>query len=196
MMLNEYKKLSLLRLNLQWMILLQSMAEIWLPQTLCHQGPKTYRILECTVGSFRLDYFLLTEDIILEPVMRSGSNYSNNYKGNPITNCWAWGGLIIYATTTLRPITSSNSPPQLWFPVQWHTSQTFNTSPGHTITIFFIMTQHYNWNDSTREIDWMINNGIISINDNGYQRILWNLWSTGNLYRNIKFFTGLNMSNY
>jgi len=41
----------------------------------------------------------------------------------------------------------------LWFPVQWHTSHTFNTSPGHTITIFFVMTQHYNWNDSTRQLD-------------------------------------------
>jgi hypothetical protein len=58
------------------------------------------------------------------------------------------------------------------------------------------MTQNYNWNDSTRQLDWMINDAIISINDNGYQRILWKLWGTGNLDRNIKFFIGLNMSNY
>jgi hypothetical protein len=95
-MLNEYKQLSLLRLNSQRLILLQSMAEIWPQQTQCHQGPQTYRILECIVGSFGLTYFLLAEGIILEPVTRSGSNYPNNYKGNPITNYRDWGGGINY----------------------------------------------------------------------------------------------------
>jgi hypothetical protein len=61
--------------------------EIWPWQTLCHQGPQTYGVLECIVDSFGLDYFLLTEGIILDPVTRSGSNYPNHYKGNqlPIT---------------------------------------------------------------------------------------------------------------
>jgi hypothetical protein len=169
-MLNEYKKLSLLHLNSQWTILLQSMG-----QSLCHQGPQTYGIIECIVGFFRLYYFLLTEGIILEPVMRSGSNYPNNFiRGTqlPITQPGR-RGLITYATTTMPPVTYSNPPssPQLWFPVQWHTSHIFNTNPGNTVKIF-ITTQHYNWNDSTRQLNCMTDDAIISINDNGYQRLV------------------------
>lgn len=40
-----------------------------------------YRIVKLVAVSFRLDSVLLTEHSILDVVMRSGSKFSNHYRG-------------------------------------------------------------------------------------------------------------------
>jgi len=48
-----------------------------------------YRTVKLVAVTFRLDSVLLTEGNILDPVMRSGSNFSNHYRGPRL---WSWVG--------------------------------------------------------------------------------------------------------
>lgn len=71
-------------------IWINSVAQIGCPQTTQYggsvgwKGAQVQTILRFVVGSFELNFILLTEDIILETCYKIWSKFADNYRGIPV----------------------------------------------------------------------------------------------------------------